>query len=129
VRKMTNEEALSSRGIRYPFERNEDSSFTGDKPEILTRENAEGASQHWSVNHEILKTKHPIVSWDPSTLWLPETQKIRLPERLRRLRAWHPAMEGTAQQYAGRLVQVLPELAGVTDDDIDKALRHVRNKE
>jgi len=124
---MASDETLGSTGIRYPVESNEDPSFSASKCEILTRE---GASTHQFNNCEILKTKRPIASWDPSLLWLPKTEKIQLPTRsLRRLRAWHPAIQGTAQQYAGRLVKIIPELAGVTDEDIDKALRHVRKKE
>jgi len=124
---MACEEALPPSGVRYPVETNEDFSLTAAKSEILTRE---GASPHQSNNLQILKTKRPIVSWDPSLLSSPKTEKIQLPRRsLRRLRAWHPAIEGTAQQYAGRLVKVFPELAGVKEEDIDKAIRHVRNKE
>jgi hypothetical protein len=57
-------------------------------------------------------------------------EKIMIPRApIRRLRAAHPAITGTAREFESRLVDIFPELADVEPEEIERTLRRMRRKE
>ena len=84
-------------------------------------------------NSPRLKSKVPIMSWDPnpfSYLSRSFMQRFAIPRcPLRRLRPWHRALKGTADEYASRLLNIFPELAEIEHGEIEKTFRRMRGKE
>lgn len=80
-----------------------------------------------------LRSKVPIMSWDPSPsfhLSKSSMQRFTIPRcPLRRLRPWHRAVKGTTDEYAGRLLKIFPELADVKPEELEKTFRRIRGKE
>jgi hypothetical protein len=46
---------------------------------------------------------------------------------VRPLRPWKPTVSGTLQKYSGILVKDFPELANVTDNQLDKDIEKIRH--
>jgi len=117
----------------YPVERNNQDSNVAER--ILTQFIPERtpAPPKPSVNSLPLKSKVPIMSWDPkpsSYLSFSSVQRFMIPRcPLRRLRPGHRAIKGTTDEYSGRLVGIFPELADIEHGEIEKTFRRMRGKE
>ncbi len=58
------------------------------------------------------------------------TETITIPRApIRRLQAAHPAIKGTTEEFASRLVAIFPELAEAEPEEIEGALLRMRRKE
>jgi len=104
----------------YPVEKNNQDSNVRETPKPFE-------------NSPRLKSKVPIMSWDPnpsSYLSFSPVQRFVIPRcPLRRLRPWHRAIKGTTDEYSGRLLNIFPELANIEHEEIEKTFRRMRGKE